>query len=365
VSEAADRGAALLELGRPEAAVGHLNRALAADPNDARALCLLALAHLRLEEPAKAEQAARGAVAADPEAEWGYRLLAVALGALKRPKEARDAALQASRLAPEEALAHVVLADALQAAGDEAGAEAAARHAIVLNPESPTAHSQLGAILLRQDRAAEAEPALAAAARLNPEDAAVVNDLAVARLRSRRKDAALSGFEDAAAIDPGSDVARHNILATGGAGRSRVYRRLTVVLVVLGLIALAANPILGVMVMALAAAVEWFRRADIKNTLSPAAQGLLAADIRARRFKPQRWDWRWPTRLRPWWWLLLVRLPPPILLAVNLLVLAGALAGRIVFWIVAMGIALPFSGRRALRWWRLRHPGASSWRPPA
>ena len=87
--------------------------------------------------------------------------------------------------------------------------------------------------------------------------------------------------------------------------------------------------------------------------------------MRARRFKPHRWDWSWPARLRPWWWVLLTKLPAPLLLAINLLLFAGALAGLLVVWALVLGIALPFSFMRTWRWFRRRHPGASSWRPPA
>ena len=66
-----------------------------------------------------------------------------------------------------------------------------------------------------------------------------------------------------------------------------------------------------------------------------------ATTVRARRFKPHRWDWSWPTRLRPWWWVLLTKLPAPLLLAVNLLLFAGALAGLLVVWALVLGIALP------------------------
>jgi hypothetical protein len=49
----------------------------------------------------------------------------------------------------------------------------------------------------------------------------------------------------------------------------------------------------------------------------------------------------------------------------NLLFLAGAIAGEQAIWVLALGIALPFSLMRFWRWFRRRHPSASSWRPPA
>jgi hypothetical protein len=133
---------------------------------------------------------------------------------------------------------------------------------------------------------------------------------------------------------------------------------------IVGLIAIAApSPAIAIF-LGLAVALEALRWWELRR-LSPATRELLRADNRARRWRPQRWRYRWITRLRPWWWLLLVRLPPPLVLGANLALLVAAAAGRIVFWIVAFALALPFSSRRAFRWWRRRHPPASSWRPPA
>ena len=106
------------------------------------------------------------------------------------------------------------------------------------------------------------------------------------------------------------------------------------------------------------------RALDVRRLSAPTRR-LLADDRAARRFKPHRWDWSWPTRLRPWWWVLLTQLPAPFLLAVNVILLAASIAGALAFWVLVFGIALPFSLMRTWRWYRRRHPGASSWRPPA
>jgi hypothetical protein len=55
-----------------------------------------------------------------------------------------------------------------------------------------------------------------------------------------------------------------------------------------------------------------------------------------------------------------MRIPPPIGVALNV----GALVGGAYGWVVLLGIALPFSARRAWRSWRREDPGRDSWRPP-
>jgi Flp pilus assembly protein TadD len=310
-------------------------------------------------------KAADASVALDPEGEWPHRLRAIALIQLGRKREALPAALEATRLAPEEATTHIVLASALQATGDEAGAVAAARHAVELDPEDADTHSTLGEVLFEQGRNAEAIGAYEAALAIDPEDAGTINNLAVARLRSYDRAGTGEQFEAAAMLDPRLGVARHNILRTGPAGRSHVYRRFTIAAILIyAVVAVAGTPeAIGVFVI-IAVVAELVRALELRRVSAPTRM-LLRDDNRARRLRPRRWDWAWPTRLRPWWWVVLTQLPPPLLLAANVVFLALAIAGPVVFWIAALGLALPFSVRRSWHWYRRRRPGAGSWRPPA
>ena len=68
----------------------------------------------------------------------------------------------------------------------------------------------------------------ARAARWTPRTPTALNNLAVARLRAHQRAGIGEQFEAAARLDPRLDVARHNILHTGPAGRSYVYRRVSI-----------------------------------------------------------------------------------------------------------------------------------------
>ncbi len=117
-----------------------------------------------------------------------------------------------------------MLASALQATGDADGAVAAARTPIALDPEDADTHSTLGEVLFEQDRPDEAIAALAAALALDPRTptrSTTSRSRACARTTRRHGEQ----FEAAARLDPRHDVARHNLLHTGPAGRSFVYRR--------------------------------------------------------------------------------------------------------------------------------------------
>ena len=299
---ALERAAALLDLRRPQEAIEHLRRAQTVAPDLPELHAMTGLAYLQLGDFAQALTAGQAAVIHGPEHEWGHRICSVALVRLGHPVQAKQAALEAARLAPEAAAAHIVLASALQANGDHGGAVAAARRAIELDPHDVDAHSTLGEIMFEQDRPDDAIPAYERALALDPEDADALNNLAVARLRAHRRAGTGEQFEAAARLDPRLDVARHNLLHTGPAGRSFVYRRVSTGALVYACILTFSEPVSVPFLLLVAVVFEVIRALEVRRLSAPTRQ-LLAADRRARRLKPRRWDWLWPFRLRPWWWL--------------------------------------------------------------
>ena len=352
----------LLDAGRSAEALSHLQRAASGDPGDAITHALMGLALVRLEQPQKALEACGAAAALDPELELAHRLRAIALNALGQKREANAAALEACRLEPREPRAHLVLATTLERMGDQAGALAAARHAVELDPYSADAHNQVGVLLLGHERHGDAGASFQAALALDAEHADALNNLSVVHLRRGNPQQALGGFEQAASLDPRSQTFRSNILSVGGA---RAFRRAAIVIfLVVGVGGFAASGQVYPLVLGgIFAGVCELARWNSLRSLDGRTRALVADDARARRFVPSRWDWKWPTRFRPWWWTLLSRIPPIAALALNAAVLAAAVAGRAGVWIVAMGLALPFSIRRAYKWWRRQHPAAGSWRP--
>ena len=316
-----DRAAALLEMNRPHEALEQLRLALAQDPEDSRLHCLSVLGELEVGDLDRALEAAERAVSCGPEEEWPHRLRAISLLRLDRPSEARAAAFEAARLAPGEAMTYLVLAEALQATGERAGAEDAARHAVELDPDDPDAHTTLGKVFLDQDRPADAVLAYRAALALDAEDADALNNLAVARLRANDRQGTDRQFEAAARLDPRSDVARRNILRTGPAGRTYVYRRFSVLVALLAGVSAFTDRTGAIVLLVLAAGLEVARSVTVRR-LSPPTQQLVADDRRARRWRPARWAWGWLPRLPG-------RFPAPFLLALLCLwVLATAAAAE-------------------------------------
>ena len=358
---ARERGAALIDAGRPTEALIHLRRAVADDPGDAGAQCLIALAHLKLNEPERALEAAAAGAALDPENGWPQRLMASSLGELGKKRKAKAAALEACRLEPQEPMAHIVLSRALQTTGDEAGALAAARHAVELHPGSPEAQHQVGCVLLAHERLPEAEAAFRAVLALDAEHSNALNNLAVVHLRMDRSAEALDELELAARLDPRSKTVRGNLIWIGHVARIR--RRVAVLFALLGAgMAAGGHSRAALFSLGIAGAIELRRRSTIKDLDAP-ARTLIDDDARARRFHPSRWEWK---RLQQPW--LLVRegakkLPASLVLGINVGVVAiyavnGGLAG-----VIITALVLPFTARRFYRLWRRKHPRQGSWRP--
>ena len=363
----ADRGALLLDAGRPDDALTELYQAVAADPTDARAHCLIALAHTQLGAPDRALQAASDAVGLQPESDWAHRLVAISLLSLNKNRKARRAALEACRLAPGEAHCLTILARTLLACHDQAGALEAAEQAVALAPSDPDAHNELGLVFLAHRSLEDAEQQFLHVLALDASNALAMNNLAVAHLRMHRGADAAKEFERAAAMDPGLTIARANILKIGQA--ARLKGRLAVMLFVFAAAAFAVQPG-GASIMVAVAIYLLYQRRDALARLDSPARALIQDDARARRLRPGRWDWRWVTRLRPWWWVLGRevgrQIPAALVLSLNVVVLAlygFAWAGgnRESAWGVAIALVpLPFTARRFHRGWRRKH----SRRPP-
>jgi tetratricopeptide (TPR) repeat protein len=319
---ARERGAALLDLGRPGEALEHLGRAAALEPESCRTFCLVALALIRLRRDEEAVEATGRAAACDPDQEWPQRLRAVAFKRLGRIPEALAAAEEACRLDPLEPLCAIVLTETLLAAEQDDAAEEQARRAVELAPEFVESLAVLGNVLLSRGRYPEAEEWLQRALAIDPEHADSLNNLAVARLRRGESRAASEAFQAAAALDPASEVIRGNLLRTGPAKHARWLRRVTVATVVVALITLAGSgDVAAFAVLLLAAAGCELARRSVLRPLRTATRTLVADHARARRYKPWRWEWGWTARYQPWWMTWLSRLPAPVALVVHVLLL--------------------------------------------
>ena len=207
------RAQQLLDLGRAAQAREVAASVLAARPNSAGALRLLARCHMALGDHREAVRIARAAVAADPASEHGYRILSTALRRIKNKREAAAAAAEAVRLAPQEWRAHAALAQSLYRRSPKR-ALAAAEQARRLAPENPEPHYLCGVTLsaLRY-REGEARAAYLRALEIDPQHTASLNGLALLDQRGWRFASAARGFRRALGADPQHPTVQRNLEA--------------------------------------------------------------------------------------------------------------------------------------------------------
>jgi tetratricopeptide (TPR) repeat protein len=164
------RAQTLCDLGRFAAAVEAAGQAIADEPRNSRAWCLMAQAQLGQDRAAAALVAAQTACRLDPTAEAPHRQVSLVLGALGRDEEAAAAAAQATERAPRSWRAHARLADCLAALDDRLPeARQAAERALELEPGQAGPHLAIGRVALAAGRDTDATSAFCAALGVDPQ----------------------------------------------------------------------------------------------------------------------------------------------------------------------------------------------------
>jgi tetratricopeptide (TPR) repeat protein len=196
------RAELLADLGRYEDAAGELGNLVAAEPDNVRALTMLARIRLAAEQPAEAIVAADAAVAADPKDLAALVARGMVLVQLDRARDAADTAERILRLAPEDGYAQTSAAAILAEARNGQRALDAAWRGVQLAPEDSTAHLVLGLVAARMQLYDLAERAYREALRLDPQLAAARHDIGIVRLEQRRYAEALEHLVEAAVVVP-------------------------------------------------------------------------------------------------------------------------------------------------------------------
>lgn len=101
-----------MAVARHSEAVPVLQRAIAAEPEDATARCMLAACLLNLGRHAEGASMAATAIPLNPDSGWPHRIRSIALRDMGKTREALAAAKEAVRLEPDEPLGVLVLGEA-------------------------------------------------------------------------------------------------------------------------------------------------------------------------------------------------------------------------------------------------------------
>jgi tetratricopeptide (TPR) repeat protein len=218
IDSAVERAAMLCDLSRWDEAATLLGSVLTSNPQNYRALCLLALARVNNNGPDQALSAALAAISLDPEAEWAYRLASVSMSRLGRHEDAVSMARRAVSLAPYGPEGYRQLARALVGHGhDLEEARLVADRALTLDPHSVHSFVTVGTVADAAGRKAEAEAAFRQALTIDPNSSVAHNELARITLGARRFNSptglatAAGGFATAVRTDPKAQVSRRNL----------------------------------------------------------------------------------------------------------------------------------------------------------
>src|SRR5579875_2372469 len=205
------RADAMLDMKRYDQACGVLARLVAAEPENARAWCLLARAHLGAGRHQQAVDAANRAVSLDPSDEWPHRLASNALLHTDNYPEALRAGMEARRLAPGHWQAHICVAQAALGARRLDIATAAAQQARSLAPNEPDVHFLSGKVSLAAGDLDSARAHQERALALDPAHSGAMNELGRIRLRRHDTAGAIRHFINAARTTPGEHIYSRNI----------------------------------------------------------------------------------------------------------------------------------------------------------
>lgn len=192
----------LIEKGRPETALAHLERVLAIRPDYPEALASQGDCLTQLGRAAEAIGPLERAIHLQPNYAEAHNNLGVTLMALGRAADGLARFESAVALDDHYATAHRNLGLALASAGRIPEALRHFDRAVALFPDDPVARQQLGAILAMQGRQAEALPHFESAVALNPASAPARLGLAMTLRSLGRTAEANVHYREAVALDP-------------------------------------------------------------------------------------------------------------------------------------------------------------------
>ena len=204
-------GTAQSRLGRSEAAIASLEKALAIAPDDAEARNNLGILLAGQGRDAEAIACFSRAATLAPRHADVRNNLGILLGRTGRPAEALEAFEQAIRLRPSHAQTHFNLGNLLKDCGRMEDAAQAFRQAIACAPGHSAAYNNLGHLLSGLGRSPEAVGLLSRAVAIKPDFVEAHNNLGVALGQLGRHDEAAAHFRAALRLQPGYAEASYNL----------------------------------------------------------------------------------------------------------------------------------------------------------
>ncbi len=223
------RARALIDLGRPQAALLEVEKALTETPSNPDALQLHGLCLLHLGQLQAAQQSLHTAIAAQPEDAHSHYLLGYARGEAKQHLEAEKCLREALRLSPQEPVYLRALAELLVEIHKSLGARPGsindmdgglerlpealqlARKAVEHGPQRAANHITLGFVSSASGDRIAARACYQQALSIEPNNALAWNNLGCVDLAQGRPMQARERFREALRLNPEGTVARDNL----------------------------------------------------------------------------------------------------------------------------------------------------------
>lgn len=196
---------------RGEAAIGYLQKAIAADPHRAGYHYNLGEVYRGLGNPALARNCFEQALRLDGNLAMAHYSLGLVYQHERNGPGAVAAFGEAVRLNPDMAEAHHELGSLYRELGRRSEALVHFQRVLACRGESAEAHVNLGSLLEELGRLDEAIPLLQTAARLRPDLMAAHFNLGNALRSAGRYEAAAASFRDALGVSPGFAQAHNNL----------------------------------------------------------------------------------------------------------------------------------------------------------
>jgi protein O-mannosyl-transferase len=213
-------GLALARQGRSEAAIDAHRAALRLQPDSTEVRANLGLAYERHGDVAGAIAVYRDALQRDPGRPTLHISLGHALGSLGDLDGAMVEIREALRLQPDSAAAHAYLAQVLAQKGQPEDAIAELRLALAREPSREDAHALLGRLLLERGQVDAAVVHLGEAVRLQPQSPTSRRALGAALATGGRLDEAIVQYSEAVRLAPTDAASRDQLgLCFARAGR--------------------------------------------------------------------------------------------------------------------------------------------------
>ena len=206
---------ALLDMGRPEAALKSAKKALGLDIQQSEAWFEACRALLALGRAEEALVHAESGLQRSPSSSWGHRLRSTALSMLERHTEALEEADEALRLTPDEPLVMRRRARCLYALDRDDEALEQVDAAIAADPKNHYGYGLRATIALYLKRLDEAEVAVREGLSLSPGNVELLCRLGAILRKQGQPLAAMLAYRDALRLDPTDDRPKQGIQASG------------------------------------------------------------------------------------------------------------------------------------------------------